>query len=288
MNPDKTPSLYLFCSDPAARMTAVARLLAQRTGACLLSTGFVRNSLHGAADDNDCLPVYTIARDNLVEGISVIADGIYPALPICEAWRRVGETCQARIVWIEEAHTGTAQCPQGQPAGDDRSLIPRAASHITIDTTTTTPADAVDIIVRGKLLMRAIAIATQAHKGQTDRSGKPYITHPLRVMEACETTAQKIVAVLHDVVEDTAVTLEELAAEFPPAIVEAVDFMTHRPEVTYEQYIARLASNAIARAVKLRDLTDNMDLRRLVAITDDDVTRCRKYLKAFRFLSGQS
>ena len=126
------------------------------------------------------------------------------------------------------------------------------------------------------------------HAGQTDRAGVPYITHPLRVMEACNTTEEKIAAVLHDVVEDTSVTLDDLAKQFPPEIVEAVRCLTHLPEDTYEEYIEQIATNPISVQVKLRDLTDNMDVRRLTAIGEHDVERLRKYLKAYKRLSGLS
>ncbi len=138
------------------------------------------------------------------------------------------------------------------------------------------------------LLQRAIELATAAHAGQTDRAGVPYITHPLRVMEACNTTEEKIAAVLHDVVEDTSVTLDDLAKQFPPEIVEAVRCLTHLPEDTYEEYIEQIATNPISVQVKLRDLTDNMDVRRLTAIGEHDVERLRRYLKAYKRLSGLS
>ena len=136
-----------------------------------------------------------------------------------------------------------------------------------------------------RLLQQAIALATEAHAGQVDRAGMPYITHPLRVMEACNTTEEKIAAVLHDVVEDTSVTLDDLATQFPPEIVEAIRCLTHLPEDTYEEYIGHVATNPIAVQVKLRDLTDNMDVRRLEAICEADAERLRKYLKAYKRLS---
>lgn len=136
------------------------------------------------------------------------------------------------------------------------------------------------------LLQRAIELATAAHAGQTDRAGVPYITHPLRVMEACNTIEEKIAAVLHDVVEDTSVTLDDLAKQFPPEIVEAVRCLTHLPEDTYEEYVEQIATNPISVQVKLRDLTDNMDVRRLTAIGEPDVERLRRYLKAYKRLSG--
>lgn len=138
------------------------------------------------------------------------------------------------------------------------------------------------------LLQLAIELATQAHFGQKDRAGMPYINHPLRVMQACNTVEEKIAAVLHDVVEDTNVTFADLATQFPPEIVEAVRSLTHAPEDTYEEYVEKVARNPIAVQVKLRDLTDNMDVRRLSVISDTDVERLRKYLKAYRYLMNLS
>jgi (p)ppGpp synthase/HD superfamily hydrolase len=109
----------------------------------------------------------------------------------------------------------------------------------------------------------AIALASQAHRGQVDKAGKPYILHPLRVMLRQEAEAAQIVAVLHDVLEDTGVTLEGLrAAGYRPEICEAVDCLTRRPDEPYDIMISRVAANPLARAVKLADLEDNMDPRR--------------------------
>ena len=106
-------------------------------------------------------------------------------------------------------------------------------------------------------LERAIEIARKAHEGQVDKAGAPYIGHPLRVMDRVPEEA-KIAAVLHDVVEDSSVTLSDLRAEgFPESVVEAVEALTKRPGETYELFILRAASNDIARTVKLADLHDN-------------------------------
>jgi (p)ppGpp synthase/HD superfamily hydrolase len=109
----------------------------------------------------------------------------------------------------------------------------------------------------------AIAFACQAHHGQVDKAGKPYILHSLRVMLRQETEAAQMVAVLHDVLEDTSVTLDGLrAAGFTPEICEAVDALTRRPGEPYDVMISRVAANPLARAVKIADLEDNMDPRR--------------------------
>lgn len=137
------------------------------------------------------------------------------------------------------------------------------------------------------LLETAIAIAVGAHHGQKDRNGAPYILHPLRVMARLETDAEKTVAILHDVVEDTNWTFEQLAEHgFPNEILEPLRCVTKREGEEYEDFVKRSASNDLARRVKLADLEDNMDIRRLSSISDKDVERLKKYLRAWRFLKG--
>lgn len=134
----------------------------------------------------------------------------------------------------------------------------------------------------------AIEIATEAHRGQRDKAGNDYIGHPMRVMAAGTTPEEKIVGVLHDVVEDSDWTLEELAAEgFAPEIIEALRCLTHAEEEPYDRYIARIKGNPLAVAVKLNDLTDNMDIRRLPYLSDKDVKRLKRYLRAYKQLTGE-
>jgi (p)ppGpp synthase/HD superfamily hydrolase len=141
----------------------------------------------------------------------------------------------------------------------------------------------------------------KAHNGQTDRSGNPYITHPLRMMGRTADPDEQIVAVLHDTVEDgrnNGVSLSMISESgFPDRIVRAVDAMTRRtrdifPErerdETYEDFVIRASSDPIARAVKLLDLEDNMDIRRLPEVRPDDVERLNRYLRAWRKLRGAS
>ena len=137
-------------------------------------------------------------------------------------------------------------------------------------------------------LERAIEIAVEAHSGQLDKSGCEYIGHPLRVMAAGNTIEEKIVGVLHDVVEDSGWTFEMLVAEgFSAEIVEALRCLTRLSETEpYDKFIARVKSNPLAVAVKLNDLTDNMDIRRLPYISDKDVKRLKRYLKAYKQLTG--
>jgi (p)ppGpp synthase/HD superfamily hydrolase len=133
----------------------------------------------------------------------------------------------------------------------------------------------------------AILLAAKAHFGQKDRAGVPYILHPLRLMFRQTSDAARIAAVLHDVVEDTPVTLQQLReAGFPEEVVAAVELLTHDPLATYDQYIARLKDNPIARAVKLADLEDNMQLQRVASLTEKDWDRLQRYHRAWKELSA--
>ena len=138
-------------------------------------------------------------------------------------------------------------------------------------------------------LQKAIEIATEAHKGQLDKSGKEYIGHPLRVMEMGKTEEEKIVGVLHDVVEDSSWTFEALEAEgFSKEIVDALRCVTKLSEnENYDDFIERVKKNPLAVAVKINDLSDNMDIRRLPYLSDKDVKRLKKYLKAYKKLIGE-
>ena len=136
-------------------------------------------------------------------------------------------------------------------------------------------------------LQRAIEIAVSAHKGQCQRNGLPYVLHPLTLMLGMESTAAKIVAVLHDVVEDSEWTLAQLAAEgFTPEIIAAIDCLTHRDGEDYMDYIDRICENALARSVKLADLRDNMDIQRLPHLNDRDLDRLHRYHQAWLKLSS--
>ena len=138
-------------------------------------------------------------------------------------------------------------------------------------------------------LQRAIEIATEAHKGQYDKSGKDYIGHPLRVMEMGKTDEEKIVGVLHDVIEDTDWTFEALAEEgFSKEVINALRCVTKISEnENYDDFIERVKKNPLAVAVKINDLSDNMDIRRLPYLSDKDVKRLKKYLRAYKKLIGE-
>lgn len=136
-------------------------------------------------------------------------------------------------------------------------------------------------------LEEAIALAAQAHRGQVDKAGQPYVLHLLRVMFRVETEQERITAVLHDLVEDTGHTFDDLRAlGYPAEIVEALDCLTRRPEESYEQFVERAAANPLARRVKLADIEDNMDIRRYTALAERDLERLQRYLRAWRRLKA--
>ncbi len=132
----------------------------------------------------------------------------------------------------------------------------------------------------------ALKIATEAHKGQVDKAGVPYINHPLTVASLVDTEEEKIVALLHDTIEDTNITEQDLIDYgFPNKIVEAVKLLTHNKNVPYMDYVAKIKDNELARKVKIADLTHNSDLSRLKEITEKDKKRYEKYQKALLYLS---
>ena len=131
------------------------------------------------------------------------------------------------------------------------------------------------------MLSKAIEIAAKAHSGQVDNGGNPYILHLLRVMFNCESEKAKICAVLHDVVRDTAVTMDELRSEgFSDEIIAALECLTKVDGESYEGFIDRVLSNETACWVKLADLADNMDLTRIGRPTAKDEERIIKYKQA--------
>jgi (p)ppGpp synthase/HD superfamily hydrolase len=137
-------------------------------------------------------------------------------------------------------------------------------------------------------LEKAIEIAVSAHKGARDKADKPYVLHPLRMMFQMETEVEQIVAVLHDVLEDTRVTAFDLKDQgATEEILTALDHLTRKKSESYTKFILRAAKNPIARKVKLADLRDNMDLTRLAEVTPKDLARIRKYAKAYSFLSAK-
>jgi (p)ppGpp synthase/HD superfamily hydrolase len=131
-------------------------------------------------------------------------------------------------------------------------------------------------------LERAIAIAAEAHAGQTDKAGQPYVLHPLRMMLRVSSLDERIVAVLHDVCEDCpGWTFERIRGEgFPDHIIEALQSVTKRDGEDYESFVRRSAANPIGRRVKLADLHDNSDLSRIAAPSERDLQRIEKYRRA--------
>lgn len=138
-----------------------------------------------------------------------------------------------------------------------------------------------------ELVGKAVRIAAQAHDGQTDKAGEAYILHPLRLMSRCRADAQRIVALLHDVVEDSPMTLEDLAGEgFSPEIIAGIDGMTRRQSESYEEFISRAAQNPLSASIKRLDLEDNLNTLRLPELTEQDLARLQKYHAAYRRLSS--
>ncbi|MNL42771.1 Bifunctional (p)ppGpp synthase/hydrolase relA [compost metagenome] len=134
-------------------------------------------------------------------------------------------------------------------------------------------------------LERAIAIAANAHQGQVDKGGSPYILHPLKVMLRVNTLEERIVAVLHDVVEDCGISLDELRQEgFSEAVLEAIAAVTKVPGESYEAFVERAALNPVGRVVKLADLEENSDLSRIEQPSWDDLERIEKYRRAIGIL----
>lgn len=131
------------------------------------------------------------------------------------------------------------------------------------------------------LTVLALKTAFEAHKGQTDRSGLPYIFHPYHLAEQMKTEDTAAAALLHDVVEDTDMTLDDLKSlGFPDRVLEAVKLLTHEEGTDYFDYVRKIKTNQTAVAVKLADLEHNSDLTRLSEVTENDLLRLEKYRKA--------
>lgn len=137
------------------------------------------------------------------------------------------------------------------------------------------------------LLEKALLIATKAHAGQTDKAGVPYVFHPIRVSCKCVTNEEKIVALLHDTIEDTHITTDFLLSEgFPCKIIDAILSVTRNKNESYSDFIKRCRKNTIGKQVKIHDLEDNMDISRLPQVTEKDLARLNKYIEAYKYLKG--
>ena len=130
----------------------------------------------------------------------------------------------------------------------------------------------------------AESIAREAHAGTADKAGAPYIDHPRRVAERMTTDEEKVVAWLHDVVEDTMVNIVDIALRFGEETAEAVECITHRKGELWSDYLTRVKSNPVSKAVKISDLIDNVSLNRLPSVSAKDVRRSEKYIRALYFL----
>lgn len=140
-------------------------------------------------------------------------------------------------------------------------------------------------ILMEQLLVKAIELAKKYHQGQVDKGGNPYIEHPMAVMDRLETIEEKIVGVLHDIVEDTVLTLGDLLElGFPEFIVEAIDSVTRRDDETRAEFIKRAKQNVIGRKVKIADIMENMNLKRIPNYTLKDEKRVLKYEKELKKL----
>ena len=139
-------------------------------------------------------------------------------------------------------------------------------------------------MINTKLTRKAMIIAYEAHKNQVDKSGVPYIYHPIHVAEQMDTENECIIALLHDVVEDTNVTFKQLEEVFPKEIIDILKLLTREENIEYDEYIKRIKNNSIACKVKIADLTHNLDKTRLDFVTEVDVKRNEKYKKALQIL----
>ena len=135
------------------------------------------------------------------------------------------------------------------------------------------------------LTKKALRICFDAHKEQTDKSGLPYVFHPFVVASQMRTENEICTALLHDVAEDTDITLDDLAREFPPEVIRALTLLTHREGVPYMDYVRAIRSDPLAAAVKLADLRHNSDLSRLDTVTSKDRERVEKYKTAIKILT---
>ncbi|MBO5868219.1 MAG: bifunctional (p)ppGpp synthetase/guanosine-3',5'-bis(diphosphate) 3'-pyrophosphohydrolase [Oscillospiraceae bacterium] len=134
---------------------------------------------------------------------------------------------------------------------------------------------------------KALKLCFDAHKEQVDKSGLPYVFHPFHLAEQMTTEETVVVALLHDLVEDTEYTLEDLTAMgFPKEITEAIALMTHAEGVDYMDYVRKIKTNPIAKAVKLADLKHNSDITRLDVVDEKALLRREKYLQALAILEA--
>jgi (p)ppGpp synthase/HD superfamily hydrolase len=136
-----------------------------------------------------------------------------------------------------------------------------------------------------ELIETSLTIALRAYAGKVDKAGREYILHPLRVMAKMKTDEEMSAALLHDVLEDSEITAEQLLAEgIPTQVVEAVQYLSKHENEDYQDFVARLKKNGLAAKVKLADIEDNIDVLRLNSLGENDLARIKKYHSAWRFL----
>ena len=136
------------------------------------------------------------------------------------------------------------------------------------------------------LIEQSLAIALRAYAGKTDKSGRPYILHPLRLMAKMSNDIEISVALLHDVIEDSEITAAQLLAEgIPSEVVTAVLCLTKQLGETYQDFVLRAKQNPLARKVKLADIEDNINVLRLAKLTETDLARIAKYHAAWHKLT---
>lgn len=140
-------------------------------------------------------------------------------------------------------------------------------------------------MIYSEMTKKALLLSFNAHKNQVDKSGMPYVYHPFHLAEQMNTEETVTVALLHDVVEDTDYTIEDIAAMgFPRSVTDALTLMTHDKAVAYMDYVAKIKTNPIAKAVKLADLRHNSDITRLDTVDDKAICRVQKYREAIALL----
>lgn len=139
-------------------------------------------------------------------------------------------------------------------------------------------------MINTKLTRLASKIAYKAHEGQVDKAGVPYMFHPIHIAEQMNTEESCIVALLHDVVEDSDITIDYLSKYFSEEVMAALKILTKNENDDYVEYIKRVKTNKLATKVKLKDLKHNSDLTRLDIVTDEDRERSTKYINAIRYL----
>lgn len=140
-----------------------------------------------------------------------------------------------------------------------------------------------------QLIEKSLDIALRAYAGKTDKAGREYIHHPLRVMAKMKTDLEMSAALLHDVIEDSDITAEQLLAEGIPAeVVEAVVCLSRNENEDYQDFVGRTKKNELAAKIKIADIEDNIDVLRLASLDEYDLTRIKKYHSAWQFLNDKS